>query len=138
MIPDAEKIVGDYLRTDPAVVALGAKVAGQMADSRGPWVKITQLDDTAVNGSRTDYLIEFMLQLDCYAGRDATAAEVGHREASLLSRTVRQALREMPDAQLNDAVVTGVEFVSNPRIPDTDFEPARERYARTVLIWMHP
>ena len=133
MIPDAESFVGSYLRDHASLVALGARVSTELPRSFTlPWVKVLQLDDPAVGGSRTDHLIEYMLQLDCYAG-----SEGGSVEASLVSRTVRDALREMPGVH-DDVVVTGVEFISAPRIPDESFEPARERYARTVTLWAHP
>jgi hypothetical protein len=133
VIPDAEKIVGRYLREHPDLVALGARVVSKTPDNVATgWVRVSQLDDPAVGGRRSDHLIEFMLQLDCYAG-----ATGGQPEASLLNRTVRQALTDMPGEHYR-AVVTGVQHLSAPRLPDSDFEPARERYARTVLVWMHP
>lgn len=132
VIPDVEALVGDYLRSHADIVALGANVATRTpAKFTRPWVKITQLDDPTVNDSRSDHLIEYMLQLDCYAG-----SEGGTIEASLLSRTVRAALSEMPGVH-DGVTVTGVRHVSAPRIPDTDFEPARERVARTEIVWVH-
>lgn len=134
MIPDAEAICGAYLREQDSLVALSVNVATQLPRTfTRPWVRVIQLDNPAVNGSRTDHLIEYMLQFDCYAG-----SEGGSPEASLVTRTVREALRALPQASLDDAVVTGVQFISCPRIPDTDFEPARERYALSALVWMHP
>lgn len=133
MIPDIEKIVGGYLRTHADVVALGARVVGKTPQGTDtPWIRLTQLDDRAVGGHRSDHLIEYLLQLDIYAGKDG-----GQPEASLLNRTVREALRTMPGVHA-DATITGVDFVSAPRIPDDDdFEPARERYIRTVIVWAH-
>lgn len=122
-----------YLREHDAVEALGARVVAKTPDNvETAWIRVTQLDDRAVGDSRSDHLIEFMLQLDIYAGRNG-----GQPEASLLNRTVREALKEMP-GEHDDAVVTGVRFVSAPRIPDDQFEPARERYARTIIVWAHP
>lgn len=132
MIPDAEKIVGKYLREHEDLVALGARVVGKTPDTTSTsWIRLTQLDDRAVGNSRADHLIEFMLQFDCYAGKTG-----GQPEASLLARTARAALADMPGAHA-DAVVTGVQFLSGARLPDTAFEPARERFVRTVLVWMH-
>jgi hypothetical protein len=137
LIPDAELLIGDYLRTHPDIAALDARVAGTVpANTSKPWVRITQLDDRAVDET-SDHLQEFMLQLDCWAGGAATSAHNGQAEASALSRTVRAALLQAPNATFDGATVTGVRFVSNPRIPDEAFEPARERYVRTVLIWIH-
>ncbi len=132
MIVDIEKLVGGYLRSHPSVAMLGARVVGKTPDNvQSAWVRVTQLDDRAVGGSRSDHLIEYMLQLDIYAG-----ANGGQPEASLLSRTVREALRTLP-GERTGGVVTGVEFVGAIRIPDTDFEPARERFVRTLLVWAH-
>jgi hypothetical protein len=134
MVPDAEKIVGGYLRAHPALVALDVRVVGKTpARTDTPWIRLTQLDDPAVGGHRSDHLIEFLLQLDIYAGREG-----GQPEAALVNRTCREALRTMI-GEHGDAVVTGVEFLSAIRLPDTDgFEPARERFIRTVRVWMHP
>jgi hypothetical protein len=137
LIPNAEAIVGDYLREHPDIVALDAHVAGTgPSDTKRPWVRVTQLDDPAVD-EISDHLIEYMLQLDCYAGGAAMEAHSGQSEASLLSRTVRAVLKEMEAETVGGAVVAGVRFVSNPRIPDEAFKPARERFARTVIVWMH-
>lgn len=133
MVPDGEAVIGDYLRNHAAVKALGARVLGQTpGDTTAPWVRVTQLDNPAVGDSRSEHLIEWFGQLDCYAGKDG-----GQAGASLLMRTVREALGVAYLADIEGAVVTGVRFVSCPRIPDTDFEPARERYALSVIAWMH-
>lgn len=132
MIPDAEKIVGAYLRAHPEIVALGASVVPDTPEDRSdPWVRLAQLD-VADQSDRLEYLVSFMLQLDCYAG-DANR----QGEASTLVRTVRAALHTMPQATLADVVVTGVRFGSSPRLPDAAFEPARERYALTAFVSMH-
>jgi Protein of unknown function (DUF3168) len=133
MIPDGEAVVGAYLRSHSAIKALGARVVGKTpGDTTKPWVRVTQLDDPAVGDSRSEHLIEWFGQLDCYAGKDG-----GQQGASLLRRTVREALSVAYKADLEGAVVTGVRFTSCPRIPDTDFEPARERYALSIVAWMH-
>lgn len=133
MVPDAEKIVSDYLRENPAVAAIvGRRVVGKTPSSISePWVRLTQIDDPSVDGHRSDHLIAFNLQLDCYAG-----AEGGQPEATNLSRAVREALRVMPSASL-DAVVTGVDAHHGFRSPDADYEPARERVIRLATVYMH-
>lgn len=140
MIPYAEKVVSDYLRENDALAAIvGRRVVGKTpGDETGgtdqPWVRVTQLDATAVGGSRHDHLVEFYFQFDAYAGADG-----GQPEANLLARTLRQALVEMPDASLDDgAVATGVDIRGMARIPDEEIdEPARERFVLSVAIWMH-
>lgn len=136
-IPDAEEIVGAYLRDHPEVEELGARVAGKTPSSQtAPWVRLFLLDAPTRSGT-VDHLIEFFLQLDCYAGQEAQTAHRAQAEASLLARTVRAALKDMPEAAL-DAVVTGVEVNGFRRDPDSDgFEPARERFIVTALVWMH-
>lgn len=135
MIPDCEAIVYAYLKDHPAIVGLGARVVDQtpVDTSSNPWVLVTQLDDQAVAGHRSEHLFEFLLQMDCYA-----SVEGDHPEASLLNRTVRAALAALPEADHDNAVVTGVELGGATRIPDTEFEPARERFSRDVTIWIHP
>lgn len=129
MIPDVEAIVTPYLKA-----ATKARVVGQTPNgTSASWVRVTQLDAPSVGDSRTERLIEWMGQFDCYAGRDG-----GQGEASELTRTIRAALVAMPGAALEGATVTGVRIVSCPRIPDTDLEPARERYALTAVLFVHP
>lgn len=132
MIPDAEAVIGSYLRNHAAVKATGARVVGRTpSDTAKPWVRVTQLDAATVGDHRSEHLIEWFGQLDCYAGTG------GQEEASKVTRTVRAALAEMYAAPLSGVVVTGARFVSSPRLPDDDFEPARERYALSAIVWLH-
>lgn len=133
LLPDAEALIGTYLRQHPDVQALGARVIGRTPkDTSEPWVRIQQFDNPAVGDSRTEHLIAWFGQFDCYAGKVG-----GQEEASLLTRTVRGALAVMHEASHDGAVVTGVRFVSCPRIPDEDFEPARERYLLSAEVFLH-
>lgn len=135
LVPYAEKIVSDYLRADEDLEAIvGRRVVGKTPSSTDePWVRYTQLDGTAVGGSRSDHLIEFYFQFDAYAG-----AEGGQPEANALARALRAALVAMPDAGVDDATVTGVDVKGMSRLPDVDVdEPARERFVLTATVWMH-
>lgn len=133
MIPYVEKIASDYLRDHPDVEALGARVVGKTPSSTSePWVRVTQLDAANEPTSRPEHLIDYLIQFDCYAGSDG-----GQPEANLLTRTVRAALHDMPDADHDDAVVTDVRFTSMARIPDVEFEPARERFVLDATVYMH-
>lgn len=137
VIPDAEAILGDYLRDHADIQALDARVAGRTPSSQTlPWVRVTQLDATDVTD--VEHLLDHLLQFECYAGKDAMDNFVGQAEASLLGRTVRAVLRSAKGQTLGDAVVTHVSFQGMPRIPDPDFEPARERFILTATIHMHP
>jgi hypothetical protein len=134
LIPDVEAIVGAYLRQHPAMKTLSARVVGETpSDKSRPWVRVTQLDDPAFEDHHADYLIDWMGQFDCYPGPTG-----GQEEASLVSRTVRRALKELPDASVEGLVVSRVQFLSCPRLLDTDLEPARWRYARSATLRLHP
>jgi hypothetical protein len=99
-------------------------------------VRVTQLDGADV--SNVEHLIDYLVQFDCYAGKDAMDDHVGQAEASLLARTVRAVLKAAKGQTIGGAVISSVRFQGMPRIPDPDFEPARERYVLTATIHMHP
>lgn len=123
---DAEKIVGDYLRAAPAVTA---DVVGRTPASTksAAWIRLTLID--APDGGDDDYFVPYLLQLDCYKG--------GQAEVWALAIATRAALKAMPGTQA-DAVVTAVRFTSTLRLPDQDFEPARERVIITANVYAHP
>ena len=128
MIPDVEKVITAYL--EPHLTALGAKVRGRTpSNTAAAWVRVTILDAPA---SFPDHLVDALVQFDCYAGKEG-----GQEEASLLARTVRAAIVDMPNASHSGAVVTGAAIVGYLRNPDTMFEPARDRYIITATVWMH-
>lgn len=132
LTPYFEKIVSDHLRDHADVSALGARVVGKTPKSvTDPWVRVTQLDAGQTANDRADHLVEGYLQLDCYAGADG-----GQPEANLLVRTVRGALQELPGIY-DEAVVSSCRINGAARIPDTDFEPARERFVLTASVHAH-
>lgn len=132
MIPNIEKIAGDYLRGHPDVAALGARVVGKPpSQTESPWVQLRQLDASDAPTSRAEHLINYLLQADCYAGKEG-----GQPEAVLLARTVRAALHAMPGVR-DGVVITSARFTGMARIPDTDFESARERVVLTATIHAH-
>jgi hypothetical protein len=134
-IPDAEQIVGKLLREHPDVMAINARVASRLPTSfKTPWVRVTQLDAINVTNGPVEYLIEFFLQFDCYAGEGNQNPQL---EASSLSRIVRAVLHGMPQADIQDVVVTQVIFTSHARIPDESMEPARERYVLDAEVRLH-
>ena len=132
VIPDAEVLIGGWLRTHPDIMALDARVAPRTPDSTSkPWIRVTVIDD----GDSTvghDHLIEYMVQLDCYAGNTAMAAHTAQAEASLLYRTARAVLKAKEGMQVDSVVVTSVEC-RGTRVPDTSAEPARERLDRDAV-----
>lgn len=135
MQPDTEKIVGDYLRAESDITDLvGERVSGKHPrNTSTPWVKLTQIGDTAIT-SRPLHLYEVRLQFDCYGGDDEATA---HEEASEIARTVRQVLSEAPDSTHTGAVISHVSFGPMSRVPDTGFEPDRERFVLDANVFIH-
>lgn len=138
VIPDCEALAGGWLREHPDIAAMGARVAGSTPRSMtAPWVRVTQLVATDSASSGIEHLIDYTLQLECYAGEAAQSAFTGQAEASLLSRRVRAVLKGMEGVQADGVVVTRVAFSGDARLPDTALEPARERYVLTAEVMLH-
>lgn len=138
LIPDAEALVGGWLREHPDIASMGARVAGRTPSSMtGPWIRVTMLDATDRGSSGTEHLIEYPLQLDCFAGNTAMQAFNGQAEASLLARRARAILHGLQGTQDDGVVVTSVTFGGHFRSPDTTYEPARERVIVTAYVWLH-
>jgi hypothetical protein len=132
LIVDGEKLVSNYLRHRTDVTALQTRIVGKTPnDTDRSWVRVTQLDAAQGQQDIADHLVEFYFQLDCFAGREG-----GQPEASLLARTIRAALTEIP-AEHSEGIATGARINGSARIPDTDFEPARERFTITATVWAH-
>lgn len=133
MVPDAEKVVTAYLKAQPSLTALGARIVGSTPSALGdPWVRVTLINDPSTDGGIADVHIAALMQLDCYAGKTANS----QGKAKAVSSAVRDALRVMNRAAHPDAVVTGAQ-TSGGRFPDTDLgEPALERFVLTSTIWM--
>lgn len=133
MIPDGEKIVAGHLRADPTISGLDARVVGKTPGSIvDPWVRVTLLDASDDFQGSIEHLVTYMLQCDCYAGEDG-----GQPEANTLARTVRASLKAMQGSTTADATISAVRFAGMARIPDTDFEPARERVVITAVVIAH-
>lgn len=129
MIPDGELLTGTYLRANASVLALGTRIVSRIpGNTVGPWAKLTQLDARDVTGT-TERLVEFMVQLEVYATDVPTVWT--H------ARTMRAALKAMPGVRTH-GVVTAVRFTNMARIPDADFEPARERVILDTLVTARP
>lgn len=130
MISDIEMVVGAYLRGHDDVLDITDRVMTRTPPTTDEaWVRLTLLTDE--QRSTSLYFVASVLQVECYAGNAG-----GQSEASVLARTVRDALDDMPQAQLEDAVVTSV-VSSMRRMPDDVFEPARERYIIQSTITHH-
>lgn len=134
MIPYAEKIVGDYLRTHAGLAAITDRVRGTPPGEKEratPWVQVTMLNGPQEPGASVDRLVAFYFQFDCYAG-----ASGGQPEASLLARTVRAALEDLPGVY-DEGEVTAVRISGHSHVPDPAIEPRRERYVVTATVWAH-
>lgn len=134
LVPYAQKLVSDYLRDHPAIVALDgpprvvAKTPGDMSTA---WVRVTRLD--ASQNDIADHLTTFLMQFDCYAGDEG-----GIPEATLLGRTVRAVLGDIASHDHSGAVFTGCRITGDASVPDTSVdEPARDRTILTALLWGH-
>lgn len=138
-IPRMEIVAGDFLRSHPAIVALAARVAGKTpSDPSDPWIRVTQLDAANTGRSIPEHLMNYLVQFDCIAGRDASRAGNAQFEVTDLAYATRAALHDdFPGLRPGGVVVTCVEFTQMARIPDGDFEPARERFVLTAQIYAH-
>lgn len=132
-IPSAQQVTIAYLKTVETVQQAGARVRTSTPTNRSaPWIRVALLADPSTDGGVADHLVEALLQIDVFAGEaENTALAVDE-----LSIAVRDALRVMNLAEHEGAVVTGAES-SRTHMPDTDEEPAMERFEITSTIWMH-
>lgn len=133
-VVDIERLVSDYLRTHADIVALSTRIVGKTPDSKTTsWVRVTEINAPQVN--QPDYLTEFMVQFDCYAGEPGSASG-GQPGANALARAVRAVVGTLPGTHAL-GTVTNVQFLGGPRGVDTDLEPARDYKTITALIWAH-
>jgi hypothetical protein len=129
-IPNGEAIISAYLRNQT-----GERIVSRTpSDTSTSFVRLTQLDAANEAISTPEHLINYMLQLDCYAG---DSEQGGHKEASDLATTIRAALDQMPRVGVKGATVTSVRFTGHARMPDTEFEPARERFIIDSIVILH-
>jgi len=126
-IVDGEKLVAFYLRER------GFRVVGEPPSDRdSAWVKCQLI--TTDNRTRPDYLVRYLIQADCYAGKDG-----GLPEAVTLALDVRAALEELV-GERDQGTVTASRNVGQLRSPDASqaFEPARERVILQQEVFAHP
>jgi hypothetical protein len=138
VLPNIEAIVGSILRTHSDIAALGANVAGRTpATTTGPWIRVTLMAATDSTSSQIERLVQYVIQLECFAGKAATDSFVGQAEAWGLKAATRAVLKSIEGTITGGAVITEVTFLGDSRIPDTTMEPARERYILLVAIRAH-
>lgn len=133
---DTTKATASFLREHAAVQDIvGRRVVVKTPSSvDDPWVHYTLLDQPKAGNSRTEHLTTALIQFDCYAG-----AHGGQPEAAALALLIRQLLAlVLPATTLPDGTtVTHVDIVGHMRMPDTDFEPERERVILTAQVTAH-
>lgn len=136
MHPDLAVLLVTYLAARADVTAITDRIGTRTPETTSePWVRITLLPEVTHPSSRALHLTHALVQLDCYGGADRDTSE---DEASLLARTVRVALHEMPDATHTGAVITAVADLSMHQAADPDLEPARDRFILQATITAHP
>lgn len=135
MLPDIEIVVAAHLRATTAVMLLTQRIGTRTPPNiAGQFVKVTLIDDEQAANSPALHLVHALVQIDCYGSSNRDSA---HAEASLLARTVREAIVAMPQATHTGCVVTATR-ASSRRLPDTELDPARERYIVTCNLTLHP
>ncbi len=139
ILPDAEALIGTWLRTHPDIATIGARVAGKTpASMTQPWIRVTLLHSEPIPRATFEHVTRHLLQLDCYAGKAATDAHAGQAQASLLARTARAVLTATQASTADGVVISRVRFTGHLHAPDTVLEPARERYILTTSIQLRP
>lgn len=130
LLPDAVQVVTRFLRDQPEVTDLAADRVYSVLpkDPEWPAVRIVQWTETPAI-ERPLWLVTVGCQVDVWADRKA--------EASLLARTIRAVLAERLVAE-RSAIVTRVGFGTMADQPDTDYEPARNRYRFDIFVTIHP
>ena len=137
LIPNAEALVGKWLREHAEIQALDARVAGRTPDTLTlPWVRVTLIAATENFTIGRELMHTHFLQLDCYAGKSATDSLNGQSEAWTLKATARAVLKAIEGTAPDGVAVSSVVFNGDSRIPDTTMEPARERYILSVEVMM--
>lgn len=124
-IPNGDEVLAEYLRE---VDDLPRVVNSTPDNLDKPWVRLSQLAAPSET-EPVDHLIRFMIQVDCFSGKDG-----GRSEATDIGIAVRDAIKSMP-GQTEGAVTTGTECVGDSDSLDTAIP--REYRTQTYYIWMH-
>lgn len=131
VLPDVEQLVVDYLKGLEAVRDIHASVETdpqKTKNARFPQVLITRL------GGPSDYpswLEHARIQVDVRAQTK--------QDAFRATAIVRAAMEDLPQAEFDNAVVTGVDDELGPQpIPDRSVDPPRPRYVFSKIVHVHP
>lgn len=130
LLPDTEALTVDYLLAHTSVAALvGTRVTTELpAEPIFPCITVSLV----ANEERVrKHFDAALVQVLAWGERKA--------DASLLIRTTRAALHEMPDADHDRGVVTAVVTLAGPRwLPDDSVAPPQPRYHCDVAVYLHP
>lgn len=130
LLPDAVAVLTGFLREQSEVTELVGDRVYSVLPQKPTWpaVRIVQWTESQ-EVTRPLWLVTAGCQVDVWAKRKS--------EASLAARTVRAVLA----ARLVDersGLVSGVAFGTMADTPDTDYEPALNRYRFDVFVTIHP
>lgn len=129
---DIEALLTSHLKAK-----VTGRVYGETPDSTAAaWVKVALLD-TDDRTQPTDHLLRHFIQIDCYGPKVERGPEA-QGPAFTLASQVRTAIRELPTTDFTGAVVTSVVIRGPRRLPDLDFNPARQRYILEAEVCVHP
>ncbi len=127
LLVDAERLVGDWLRTHPDITAIvGTRVGTELTAVR-PCVKYQRLGGIP---QRAMWLDRARIQVEAYASNRGGARDLAAR--------CQAALHDMPSATHALGVVSGVEDdMGLTWSPDPDLQDA-PRFLFAVLVYLHP
>lgn len=122
LLPDAEQLVGTFLREHARVSAIVAdRVYSVFPAQAGPNpLLLVQLVGSDVPFSQPLVIEHAQLQFSAYGGPKKTAHD--------LMATVRAVLTELEGTVRPEGVVAGIRFGSVQWLPDEAFTPPRPRY----------
>jgi hypothetical protein len=129
VLPDVELIATAYLRSHPAIEALGAGVSTELPSPIAlPYVTLQRIGGIPVEGI---WLDEAHLSISCWGTDKANAYT--------LAATARAALLDMTGHRDDAGYVTAVTDLSGlVWVPDTSADPTLPRYVFGLAVYTHP
>jgi hypothetical protein len=130
VLPDAEKVIRDYLLSVAQVTALIGQRVYTVSQSgpQYPYVTIQRFGGIPTSRLRID---SASIQVDCWGNNQA--------EASLVARTVRAALHAAKSYVHQAGVITGVDDeLGLSWQPDTTYATPKARFVFGVAVHLHP
>ena len=126
LMVDAERLVGDWLRSHPDITAIvGSRVSTEL--QARPCVKLQRLGGVP---ARAQHLDRARTQVETYASNRGGARDLAAR--------CQAALHAMPDTSHPLGVVTAVvDEMGLTWSPDPDLQDA-PRFVFAVLVFLHP